>query len=563
MSLINRRYKPRKRTHKTIVPVVIVAALICGAAFLIYQKANIQKMFEPVTITIISNQEANAKLASLMRDLGGDRATLLKLAQNYKIRLAEITTDPQSNQTYDRATVQRFEWTLMNRLIDAGEWKEAKKILPNVEDVIRIPQLENLAIEASDRGDDELQIRLEEKIQKSMRNSNEPIGYLIRSLRRHTDTLLALKKDKKAIEILSCLSEPGIQKKCSENAEIASEAANLLLLSDKLSDVSNAAGLQLAETILKNAKCHQSSAIPKILMEKSRKRLQDNKGMDRNALLDIEADLDRCRESLLAYPDDEQSLPECTLILGEVRFKLNNYDGCVSALSQAAAFAEAFNKMTPELKLRITRLRARANSARGAQDEAIADLKYLAANETDPNEKFKAFYYLSNNTVGEERIQKLLECWTMLPDGDTPTAEQQTCKADMACELGNYYFDNEKYADAITWFRRADAPLQAIAKDTDGRRLSNLLKIGNAQLKNRKVYEARKVYKNLVETIKAMSEEDQETLAKTKQSKDVESTLFKKAVREYANTYHLDRDRDTARSILKQIDERLPSTAHK
>ncbi len=60
-----------------------------------------------------------------------------------------------------------------------------------------------------------------------------------------------------------------------------------------------------------------------------------------------------------------------------------------------------------------------------------------------------------------------------------------------------------------------------------------------------------------------MSEEDQETLAKTKQSKDVESTLFKKAVREYANTYHLDRDRDTARSILKQIDERLPSTAHK
>lgn len=563
MSLINRRYKPRKRTHRTIVPVVIIAALLCGAAFLIYQKSNIQKMFDPVTITIISNQEANAKLASLMRDLGGDRATLLKLAQNYKIRLAEITTDPQSNQIYDKATVQRFEWTLMNRLIDAGEWKEAKKILPNVEDVIRIPQLEDLAVEAKERGDDELQIRLEEKIQKSMRNSNEPIEYLIRSLRRHTDTLLALKKDKKAIEILSCLSEPGIQKKCSENAAIASEAANLLLLSDKLSDVSNASGLQLAETILKNAKCTQSPAIPKILMEKSRKRLQDNKGMDRNALLDIEADLDRCRESLLAYPDEEQSLPECTLILGEIRYKLNNYDGCVSALSQAAAFAEAFNKMTPELKLRITRLRARANSARGAQDEAIADLKYLAANETDPNEKFKAFYFLSNNTVGEERIQKLLECWNMVPDNDAPTAEQQACKADMACELGNYYFDNEKYADAITWFRRADIPLQAIAKDTDGRRLSNLLKIGNAQLKNRKVYEARKVYKNLVDTIKAMSEEDQETLAKTKQSKDVESTLFKKAVREYANTYHLDRDKDTARSILKQIDERLPSSPRK
>ncbi len=370
-----RRYKPRRKTSSHAIPLTAIGLTATALLFWgIYAKgSDIYHFFEGETIVVADNSEANARLDELMRDLAGDKARLLNLAETEKTRLGWIK---------DVTTRRQVRYFLVCRLIDMGQWDEAVRILPEVETLAPLEGLDRIAEAALAHKDYDLQLRLDRELQDKAVLSTEHTALLLRSIRRTAETCIRMnRKDEAAAAIMSRLGTPSVIARL-DSPELAAEAAALQMLCADISEVKEPV-LQMVRNTLEHAKWPLCPATSRLMLEEVSNTLRDNQNLTQNNLREIEAKLLHCRDAMLEYPDKEHRLPKCYMMLGELRYRLGNYEGCAQALTLAAAFAEGYGEMTPELQMSLSRLRSRANEARGAVEEAKDDYRYLLERETD------------------------------------------------------------------------------------------------------------------------------------------------------------------------------------
>ncbi len=540
-----RRYKPRRKTTSHAIPLTAIG--FTAAALLlwgIYAKgSDIYHFFEGKTVVVADNSEANANLERLMADLSGDKPRLLELAGNEKTRLGWIK---------DVNTRRQFRWFLMCRLIDMGQWQEAVRILPEVETLAPAEGLDRIAEAARAHEDYELQLRLDRELQDKAVHDPEQTALLLRSIRRTAETCVRMnRKDEAASVILSRLGMPAVIARLS-SPELAAEAASLQMLCADISQVKEPV-LQMVRNTLERAKWPLCPATSRLMLEEVSNTLRDNQNLSQSALREIEAKLLRCRDSMLEYPDRDHHLPKCYMMLGELRYRLANYEGCAQALTLAAAFAEGYGEMTPELQVKLSRVRSRANEARGAVEEAKSDYRYLLEHETDQKEIFRGLTFLAIHSEGEEKINLLTRCWEMLSKDEKLAHTDVMTRASIARELARYYTDKQDYDNAIRWVGECLAMTEAEHPDlTDGKVLRARLEHALILRKANRDSTAVRQLRDVVRAIEKMEPEQREKLDAA------DGKLYKDSVREFSRTYLIMGDKDLARDVIKKIREGLP-----
>ncbi len=542
---MNRRYRPRRKNRSHAIPLTAIG-LTVGALLLwgIYAKGrDVLRFFEGKTVVEYDNSEANANLERLMADLAGDKSRLLELAGNSKTRLGWVK---------DVNTRRQFRWFLLCRLVDLGEWDEAVRILPEVESLAPMEGLDHLADAARDHEDYELQLRLDRELQDKAVDAPDQTAMLLRSIRRTAETCIKMnRKDDAASVILAHLGKPAVQARLS-TPELAAEAASLQMLCADVSEVKEPV-LQMVRNTLEKAKWPLCPATSRLMLEEVSNTLRDNPNLTNSSLKEIETKLLRCRDSMLEHPDREHKLPLCYSMLGELRYRLGDYEGCAQALSLASAFAEGYGEMTPELQVKLCRVRSRADEARGALDEARADCRYLLEHETDQAEIFRCLAFLATHSEGEEKIQLLTRCWDMLTKDAKLARTDVLDRAGIATELSRYYTDKQDFASASRWVNESLRLVEAEHPDlTDGRVLNARLELALVNRKARQDTTALRQLRDLVRAIEQMAPEEREKLDAA------DGKLYKNAVREFSRTYLIMGDRDLARDVIKKIHEGLP-----
>ncbi len=542
---MQRRYKPRRKTNSHAIPLTAIG--LTFSAFVlwgIYAKGNdIYDFFKGKTVIQPDNSEANENLNNLMGDLAGDKPRLLELAATEKTRLGWVK---------DVNTRRQFRYFLVCRLIDAGQWNEAKAILPEVEMLAPIEGLDRLAEAALKHEDYDLQLRLDRVLQDKAVQSAEHTPLLLSSIRRTAETCIRMnRKDDAASVIRGRLGMPAVSARLS-TPELAAEAASLLMLCADISEVKEPV-LQMVRNTLEQARWPLCPATSRLMLEEVSNTLRDNHNLSQHALREIETKLLHCRDAMLEYPDKEHRLPKCYMMLGELRYRLGNYEGCAQALTLAAAFAEGYGEMTPELQLKLCRVRSRANEARGAVNEAKADYRYLLERETDPKEIFRCLTFLAMHSEGEERIELLTRCWDMLSRDESLALTDTMNRAGIARELARFFTGKQDYENAIRWVGECLKMTEAAHPDlTDGKvlraRMEHALILRKAQRDTVAVRQLRDV----VRAMEQMSKEEREKLDAT------DGKLYKDAVREFARTYLIMGDKPLAKDVIKKIREALP-----
>ncbi len=540
-----RRYKPRRTNNSHVIPMTAIG--LTAAALLlwgIYAKgSDIYHFFEGKTVVVADNSEANANLDRLMADLSGDKPRLLELAGNEKTRLGWIK---------DVNTRRQFRWFLLCRLIDLDQWEEAVRILPEVETLATVEGLDRIAEAARKHEDYELQLRLDRELQDKAVHSAEQTALLLRSIRRTVETCIRMnRKDAAASVILSRLGTPAVMARLVA-PELAAEAAELQMLCADLSDVKEPV-LQMVRNTLEKAKWPLCPATSRLMLEEVSNTLRDNPNLSTTSLREIEGKLLHCRDAMLEYPDREHRLPKCYMMLGELRYRLGNHDGCAQALALAAAFAEGYGDMTPDFQVKLCRVRSRANEARGAVDEAMADYRFLLEHETDPAEVFRYLTYIATHCEGEEKVNTLIRCWDMLgKDGKLAQADNMS-RASIARELAQYYTGRQDYTNAIRWVGECLKMTEEAHPDlTDGKVLRARLEHAIIQRKAMRDMPALRQIRDVVQAIDRMSDEDEAKL------KAADARLYKDAIREFSRSHLLLGDRTTAQNLVKKIRENLP-----
>ncbi len=540
-----RRYKPRRKTSSHAIPLTAIgltatALLLWG----IYAKgSDIYHFFEGKTVVVADNSEANANLDKLMGDLAGDKPRLLELAETEKTRLGWIQ---------NVNTRRQFRYFLVCRLIDMGQWQEAVRILPEVETLAPMEGLDRIAEASLTHEDYELQLRLDRELQDKAVHSPEHTALLLRSIRRSAETCIRMnRKDDAASIIRSRLGTPAVSARLS-SPELAAEAASLLMLCADISEVKEPV-LQMVRNTLERAKWPLCPATSRLMLEEVSNTLRDNQNLSQNALREIEAKLLHCRDAMLEYPDKEHRLPKCYMMLGELRYRLGNYEGCAQALTLAAAFAEGYGEMTPELQLKLCRLRSRANEARGEVEEAKRDYRYLLERETDPKEMFRCLTFLATHSEGEERIELLTRCWDMLSRDEKLALTDVMDRAGIARELAKFYTDKQDHENAIRWVGECLKMTEAAHPDlTDGKVLRARLEYALILRKAQRDGVAVRQLRDVVRAMEQMSEEERAKLD------EADKKLYKDAVREFSRTYLLMGDRQLAKDVIRKIRESLP-----
>lgn len=546
---MHRRFTPRKKHSKTHLPVTIGVIVIIGLSLFLYSKRDaIASWFTPKIEKITSDAEANERLDRLMSSLAGDRISVLELARDYRARVAWIK---------DARTKKQFEWILMNRLIEIGEWDETLKILPEVISIANTPQLETLAEEAREHGDYELQLKIEDKIQKilSENTSKEDISYLLRSLQRSVDTDLKLQDKNDAIKRITRLDKPHVQARIETQSQ-AADAAALQLQRAHLSEVKEPVYVQV-KSLLKAQNWPPCPATSILLMEEVRTTLSEDANLKPDILRDLAIKMDRCVSSMLGSGNLNKSLPACYMMLGEILHRLGDAPGCAKALSLAAAFAEGFNEMTPETELRIARLRSRALISQNEMEQARDDLKYLAEKDPDASERIRALILLGENSQGEEREKFARLGWAALEAAPAALENRDSSlMAGIASNLAESHKARKEYAEAAGWYAKALKLSQTLYPDlTDGRALSIRCKLGLAQLQAKNDAAAARQFLGVVRDIEAFDKTAREAFDKA------EPALYKQAVRELSRAYLFMKERDLAKQVIRKIGEGLPDAS--
>ncbi len=541
-----RRYKPRRnKTGNHAIPLAAIGLTATALLFWgIYAKGgDIYEFFRGKTVVVADNTEANKNLEQLMGDLAGDKPRLLELAETEKTRLGWIQ---------NANTRRQFRYFLVCRLIDMGQWQEAIRILPEVETLAPMEGLERIAVAALEHEDYELQLRLDRELQDKAVNSAEHTAMLLRSIRRTAETQVRMnKKDEAAAAIRSRLGMPEVTARLS-SPELAAEAASLLMLCADISQVKEPV-LQMVRNTLERAKWPLCPATSRLMLEEVSNTLRDNQNLSQHTLREIEGKLLHCRDAMLEYPDREHRLPKCYMMLGELRYRLGNYEGCAQALTLAAAFAEGYGEMTPELQLTLCRVRSRANEARGAVEDAKSDYRYLLERETDPKEMFRCLTFLATHSEGNERVDLLTRCWDMLSRDEKLALTDVMDRASIARELAKFYTDKQDYENAIRWVGECLKMTEAAHPDlTDGKvlraRMEHALILRKAQRDSVAVRQLRDV----VRAMEQMADEEREKLDAA------DKKLYKDAVREFSRTYLIMGDKQLAKDVIRKIRESLP-----
>lgn len=541
---MNRRYRPPRKKSNHTVPLAAAGLSVFALALwgLFAKGQDIIQFFKGQTIVVPSNAEANANLSRLLADLSGDKSRLLELAENSRARLGWI----------ENADTQRqFRWFLMSRLVDKGQWQEAVRILPEVESLAPVEGLDRLAIAAAEHGDYELQLRLDRGLQEKLVNSPEYTELLLRSIRRSAETCIRMQHNDEAVKAIARLDAPSVLARLS-SPELAAEAASLQMLRASVCAVKEPV-LQMTRNILEQAKWPLCPATSQLMLEEVTTALRDNPNMPQHSLKEIEEKLLRCRDAMLEYPDKEHRLPQCYLLLGELRHRLGNHEGCAQALTLAAAFAEGYGEMTPELQIRIARIRSRANEARGNAQEAVRDYRFLLDHEKDASEIMRVLTYLAAHTDGEEKIQLLTRSWDMMQQNPALVKKDSDFRSRIAHELAAHYSSRQDYAQALKWVEECTRMVEEVNPDlTNGKTLRARLNLALAQRKANQDVTCFRTLRTIQSSIDQMSEEDKNRLEQAEQG------LYRTTMRELSRTCLLLGDKTTAKAFARKIREELP-----
>ncbi len=541
---MNRRYRPPRKKSNHTVP-LIAAGLTLGALALwgLFAKGqDIILFFKGETIVVASNEEANANLSQLLSDLSGDKSRLLELAENSRARLGWIT---------NADTQRQFRWFLMSRLVDKGQWQEAVRILPEVESLAPVEGLDRLAVAAAEHGDYELQLRLDKGLQDKLVNSPEHTELLLRSIRRSAETCIRMQNNDEAVKAIARLDAPNVLARLRD-PELAAEAAALQMMRANVCAVKEPV-LQMTRNILEQAKWPLCPATSQLMIEEVTTALRDNPNLPQHTLREIEEKLMRCLEAMLAYPDTERKLPQCYLLLGELRYRLGNHEGCAQALTLASAFAEGYGQMTSELQTRIARIRSRANEARGNAQDAVRDYRYLLDFEKDPAEIMRVLTYLATHTDGEEKIQLLTRSWDMMQKNPELVKKDSDFRSRTARELADYYTAKQDYTNALKWVQECTRMVEEVNPDlTTGKTLRARLSLALAQRKANQDIPCFRTLRTIQSSIDQMSDEDKARLEQAEQG------LYRTTMRELSRTCLLLGDKTTAKAFARKIREDLP-----
>ncbi len=541
---MNRRYRPPRKKSNHTLPLA-AAGLTVGALLLwgLFAKGqDIITFFKGQTVIVASNEEANQNLERLLGDLAGDKARLLELAENSRSRLGWIK---------NADTQRQFRWILLSRLVDKGQWAEAVRILPEVESLAPVEGLDRLAVAATEHGDFELQLRLDRELQDKLVNAPEHTELLLRSIRRTAETCIRMQRNDEAVKAIARLDAPGVLVRLV-SPELAAEAAALQMMRASVCAVKDPV-LQMTRNILEQAKWPLCPATSQLMLEEVTSALRDNPNLPQHTLKEIEEKLLRCRDAMLEYPDKEHRLPQCYLLLGELRHRLGNHEGCAQALSLAAAFAEGYGEMTPELLTRIARIRSRANEVRGNTQEAVRDYRYLLDHEKDAAEIMRVLTYLATHTEGEEKIALLSRSWEMMLQNPALVKKDSDFRSRIAHELAEYYTQKQEYNNALKWVQECTRMVEEVNPDlTTGKTLRARLNLALAQRKAQQDIVCFRTLRSIQSSIDQMSEEDKERLEKAEQG------LYRTTMRELSRTCLLLGDKTTAKAFARKIREDLP-----
>jgi len=540
-----RRYKPKRKSSSLALPVTAIG--LTAAALLLWgifsKGEDIINFFKGKTIEVPDNSEANERLDRLMADLSGDKPKLLELAADTKIRLGWIQNENTSRQ---------FRYFLLSRLVDKGLWDEAVALLPEVESKAPIEGLDRLAEAALAHSDFALQLRLDRQLQELAIGMPTQTPLLLRSIRRTAETCMRMNRKDDAIHAISRLDMPDVLARLKDPA-LAAEAAALQLIRADASEAKDPV-LQMVRNILEKAGWPLCPATSRLMLEEVSTTLRDNPNMAAPSLKEVEAKLLRCRDSMLEYPDREHRLPQCYTMLGELRYRLGDYNGCAQALTLAGAFAEGYGEMTPELQLKLCRVRARANEARGAVADAMDDYRFLLERETDPVEVFRCLTYLATHSEGAEKIALLTRCWDMIKKDASLAKAAGGDRARIAKEVADYYVAGKDYANAIRWVAESARITEETYPDlTDGKALRARVNLALVERKTGR--NDASAVRRLRDVVRAIEGMDEETRAKLDAA---DSSLYRTAVREFARTYLVMGDKSLARDVIKKIREGLP-----
>lgn len=541
-----RRYRPRRKANSHVLPLVAVGltAAALGIWGLFAKGEDIIRFFKGTTVVVHDNSEANDNLERLLADLSGDKSRLLELAEDANARLGWVK---------NADTRRQFRWFLMMRLIDKGQWDEAVRILPEVEALAPVEGLDRLAAAALAHEDYDLQLRLDRQLQEQAINMPTATALLLRSIRRSAETYIRMHKNDEAVRVISRLEMSTVLARLAADPALAAEAADIQMMRADVGGVREHA-LQMVRNILQSAGWPSCPATAKLMLEEVSNTLRDNPNLSTNALREVEAKLLRCRDAMLEFPDREHKLPQCYTMLGELRFRMGDYNGCSQALTLAGAFAEGYGEMTPELQLRHSRLRSRANEARGAVAEAMADCRYLLENERDTAEVFRCLNFLAAHTEGAEKIELLSRCWDMMLASEELTRNSPISKAEIAQAIASYYVEQKDYTNAIKWVTESVALTEAAHPDlTDGKLLRARMELALIERKTaRNDWDAIIHLRDVVRAIESMSEEERTRLDAA------DAQLYRTAVREFARTYAIAGESRLARQVIRKIRENVP-----
>ncbi len=541
---MNRRYRPPRKKSNHTVPLV-AAGLTLGALLLwgLFAKGqDIVTFFKGQTIVVPSNDEANANLERLLSDLAGDKSRLLELAENSRSRLGWIK---------NADTQRQFRWILLSRLVDKGQWQEAVRILPEVESLAPVEGLDRLAVAAVEHADYALQLRLDRELQERLMNAPEYTEVLLRSIRRTAETCIRMQNNDEAVKAIARLDAPGVLVRLTD-PKLAAEAAALQMMRAGVCAVKEPV-LQMTRNILEQARWPLCPATSQLMLEEVTTALRDNPNMAANTLKEIEEKLLRCRDAMLEYPDKEHRLPTCYLLLGELRYRLGNHEGCSQALSLAAAFAEGYGEMTPELQTRIARIRSRANETRGNVSEAVRDYRYLLDHESEPAEIMRVLTYMAMHTDGEEKIKLLSRSWEMLQQNPSLVKKDDDYRSRIALELADYYSRTQEYNNALKWVQECTRMVEEVNPDlTTGKTLRARFNLAMAQRKANQDLPCFRTLRGIQSSIDQMSDEDKARLDKAEQG------LYRSTIRELSRTCLLLGDKTTAKTFARKIGENLP-----
>ncbi len=548
-----RRYRPKRKNTSHALPIAAVSltliSLLTWGYFAVGD--DIVSHFKGKTIVVADDTEANANLDRLLTDLSGDRASLLRLAEDRTLRMGWIKSEE---------TRRRFLWVLASRLVDEGEWATVKPIVPEVEGIAPIEGLDRIAALAQEKSDFDFQLKLEKQLQNRLVNEPaETTALLLNSIRRYVETCEQMDKKNEAYQAMDILRREQVNARLKGKPELAVEAAALKL---RCAEVSGALQAEWDEVrnLLEGAGWPDCPATGKLLLNEAARSLQ-NPARRKEELQAIQANLLKALDSMLKFPDTDRRLPECYTMLGDVCFRLSQYDQCVQYLTLSDAFARGYgikDQALQEMELKHTRMRARANEARGAIAEAVVDYRYLLEHETEQTAVFKSLSFLAEHSQAEERIALLKRCREMMKENEALMKDSKWSFADIAKEIADYYVAAENYTEAIQWVKESVAIEETAHPDlTDGKALRARMNLALIERKTEK--NDNQAVERLKLVVRAIEQMDEESRAKLDEA---DPKLYPDAVREFARTYVVmggKYNEKVARQVIKKIKEPLPT----